>query len=166
MDAIHIPSLLKAPESTETLQFREFIPGLETLMPVRGAIEVAHRGTYLEVSASVETILTLTCDRCLQQYNYRLKIQPQELIWLDERADRPDDFPIEQEVSMEELVEMLPPQGDFDPQGWIYEQLCLALPAQKHCREDCQGISPAESSPPIADSRWAALQQLKGQLPS
>ena len=37
MDAIYIPQLTKAPERTEEIQVNEFLPGLETLTPVRGS---------------------------------------------------------------------------------------------------------------------------------
>ena len=63
MESIHIPWLLKLPEQTETIQFNECIAGLETLTPVRGRMQVTHKGNYLEVPAQAETIITLTCDR-------------------------------------------------------------------------------------------------------
>ena len=72
MEAIYIPQLLKAPQKTEEIQVQEFIDGLESLTPVRGKMAVVHRGNYLEVSVQAETIITLTCDRSLQQYNHRL----------------------------------------------------------------------------------------------
>ena len=40
MDAIYIPQLTKAPERTEEIQVKEFLPGLETLTPVRGRVRV------------------------------------------------------------------------------------------------------------------------------
>lgn len=166
MNSIYIPSLLKAPQKTEVFQFKDYIRDLDTLMPVKGTVSVAHQGTYLEVSAELEAIVTLTCDRCLQQYNYRLKIHPSEPIWLDVNADRVDDLPLEQEVDSEDLTESLHPEGHFDPETWVYEQLCLAVPPQKLCDGNCPGIEVEVANPTPTDSRWAALQQLKGQLPS
>ena len=72
MLSIHIPDLLQKPDATAEIEFEETLPDLTTLMPVRGRIRIAHQGTYLEVSGQVNTIVTLTCDRCLQQYNHRL----------------------------------------------------------------------------------------------
>ena len=98
MDAIFIPQLTKAPERTEEIQVQEFLPGLETLTPVRGVIQVKHQGNYLEVSSQAETIVTCTCNRCLQQYNHRLVLNAQEVIWLDETANQTEDLPVEMEV--------------------------------------------------------------------
>ena len=166
MEAIHIPWLLKLPEQTNVIQFNELITGLETLTPVRGRLEVSHKGNYLEVSAQAETIITLTCHRCLQQYNHRLKLDASELVWLDESANQPDDGPLERETALEELVETLPPQGYFQPDTWLYEQLCLAIPPRQLCDNQCPGIqvTDTESVSPT-DRRWEALEALKRQLP-
>lgn len=168
-ETIYIPGLAKAPEQTEVIQFEEFIPGLETLTPVRGGLRVTHQGNYLEVSARAEAIITLTCHRCLQQYNHRLKLKASELIWLDAAATQPDEGPIERETALEDLVEMLPPSGYFQPGEWLYEQLCLELPRRQLCDEQCAGIQVdtelVSSSEPATDRRWAALEALKKQLP-
>lgn len=166
MEPIYIPSLLKAPQKTEVLQFKAHVPDLETLLPVRGTVSISHQTTYLDVSAQLEAIVTLTCDRCLQQYNHRLVVSPSEPIWLDVNADRVDDLPLEQEVPSEDLTESLHPEGWFDPENWVYEQLCLAIPPQKLCDADCPGIEVEPPEEEAIDSRWAALQQLKGQLPN
>jgi uncharacterized protein len=166
MEAIHIPWLLKLPEQTEVIPVDECIAELESLTPVRGCLQVTHRGNYLEVSGKAETIITLTCDRCLRQYNHRLKVDTSELVWLDESAEQPDDGPLERETPLEELVESLSPQGYFHPDTWLYEQLCLEIPPRKLCDQECPGISlNADSSALPQDRRWAALEAFKKQLP-
>ncbi len=166
MEAIHIPSLLKLPENTDVIEINDSIAGLETLTPVRGQLQISHQGNYLDVSAQAETIITLTCDRCLQQYNHRLKLKASELLWLDESADQPDDGPLERETALEDLLETLPPQGYFQPDVWLYEQLCLAIPPRQLCDAQCPGIQINEhKSPSPIDHRWNALEALKKQLP-
>jgi len=168
MEAIHIPWLLKLPEQTDVIQVNEFLPDLATLTPVRGRLEVTHQGNYLEVGVQAETIVTLTCDRCLQQYNHRLAVEATEVLWLDESAQLPDSGPLERETALEDLVETLPPQGYFQPDAWIYEQICLALPPRQLCDQKCPGIAvdnnPAPSTT-ATDRRWEALEALKRQLP-
>ena len=168
MEAIYIPHLTKAPEQTEVIQVQEFLPNLETLTLIRGRIRVTHRGNFLEVSAQAETIMTLTCHRCLQQYNHRLAVVTSEIIWLDETADQPDDGPLEREVALEDLLETLSPQGYFHPDEWLYEQLCLEIPQRQLCDENCAGIQTATPNgfEQLTDKRWASLEALKKQLPS
>jgi len=167
MDAIFIPQITTAPEQTEEIQVQEFLPGLESLTPVRGLLRVRHQGNYLEVSSQAETIITCTCNRCLQQYNQRLTVNTKEVIWLDEAANQIEDLPLEREVVMDDLVETLSPKGYFYPSEWLYEQMCLAFPQRQLCNLDCPGILNVDadgSSKPV-DSRWASLEALKKQLP-
>ena len=166
MKEIYIPSLVKKTDQTESIKFEEFISELETLTPLRGYLQVTHYGNYLEVKGKVETIITLTCDRCLQQYNYKLMIIPTELIWLNEVKTEKELINIEVENSVEDLVETLPPDGYFNSREWIYEQSCLAIPMRRLCDKNCEGIklSDQDSSLSVLDSRWSALEVLKNQL--
>jgi uncharacterized protein len=168
MENISIPQLKKQPNNTLILPINTYLPDLPTLMPVKGEMTLVHQGTYLEVRAIAETIVTLDCHRCLQHYNHRIAIAPVELIWL-EAPPEPTSLPLEQEVSLDQLVETLPPEGYFDPVGWLYEQICLALPQRQICDVDCSGIElhPETQPHPSADTtdhRWAALTQLQQQL--
>ncbi|MEG4008656.1 YceD family protein [Microcoleus sp. Pol11C1] len=170
METIYIPHLLTKSERKEVIDFEEFIPDLETLTPVRGRLQVTHQGNYLEVKAKAETIVTLTCHRCLKQYNHRLALNSSELIWLEETANQTDSSSAEIEVALEDLVENLSPGGYFSPRDWVYEQMCLELPHKQICDTECPGISltddaNTESSETVSDSRWASLEALKRQLP-
>jgi uncharacterized protein len=168
MDTIYIPQLATAPEQTESIQVNQSIRGLKTLTPVQGQMEVTHRGRYLDVRASVVTITTLTCDRCLQNYNHRLTVDASELIWLDEPPSPDEEMADDDDLISDDLVETVPSTGYFDPETWLYEYLCLALPQQQLCDRDCEGIpvnndvDDTHTTP--VDSRWGALENLKSQL--
>jgi uncharacterized protein len=171
MEPLYIPHLLTRTEKTLEIIVDQQIPEFETLTPVRGKITVRHGGTFLDVAAYTETIVTLTCDRCLRQYNHKLLLNTSEIIWLDAAANAPYMGPSEVHSELEELIETLPPDGHFQPETWLYEQLCLSLPHRQLCAQDCQGIAPVESQIPQAaepqvslDSRWGVLETLKNQL--
>ncbi len=167
MDAIYIPQLTKAPERTEEIQVKEFLPGLNTLTPVRGRIRVQHHGNYLEVSGQAETIITCTCNRCLQSYNHRLVLNTSEIIWLDEAGEQEEAVPLEREIAVEDLVETLSPYGYFEPGEWLYEHLCLEIPQRQLCDRNCPGIQPStNNSDKLVDNRWSSLEALKKQFPS
>lgn len=165
MEAIYIPHLLKAPKRTAEIIVDDAIAGLNTLTPVKGKIAVRHGGNFLEVSSQAETIVTLTCDRCLQHYNHRLAIDISELIWLESELLNIEELPSEREVSLEDLSETLPPNGHFAPETWLFEQLSLTLPLRQVCGDRCTGASQTTSqSESSLDSRWASLAALKDQL--
>ncbi|ACK64462.1 protein of unknown function DUF177 [Rippkaea orientalis PCC 8801] len=165
MQSLYIPHLLQLRDRTQTIPLDDFIPGLDTLTPLRGQMTVRHGGTFLEIKVQGETIITLTCDRCLQQYNHRIILDTSEIIWLDKNAGLPAVVPQEREVAWEDLSETLSPNGYFEPDTWLYEQLSLTMPLRQLCGKDCQQptITTDESHSPI-DSRWASLESLKRQL--
>jgi uncharacterized protein len=164
IEAIYIPRLLQAPGKSEQIKLQDFIPGLETLTPVRGTMVVTHCETYLQVSANAETIKTLICDRSLQQYNQRLVVNTSELIWLKIHPEEQEPIHKEMEVSVEELTESLPAQGYFNPESWLYEQFCLQMPIRQLSSDAAAGEYDYNDTPPL-DQRWAALAALKENLP-
>lgn len=166
MQRLYIPHLLKNPDKVRVIDVDDYLRDLETLTPVKGRIQIQHRGNFLEVSAQAEAITTLACHRCLQNYNARIRVDTSEFIWLQE--PQPDVYAEEMEVGFDELVETLSPQGHFDPAEWLYEQLCLAMPQRQLCDSMCEGIANPVASqdlPSKTDQRWAALSALKQRLP-
>jgi uncharacterized protein len=164
MEPIYIPHIARAPEQTYKIPVQDKLLDLETLTPVQGAIEVRHGGNFLEVKAQAEAIMTLTCDRCLQQYNHRVVVATNELIWLQEPAEDEHDPMEEREVALDDLVESLPPQGHFHPAAWLYEQFCLEIPQRQLCDRQCPGIPVEPPEGKAIDRRWASLESLKSHL--
>ncbi|MGF1604627.1 MAG: DUF177 domain-containing protein [Thermosynechococcaceae cyanobacterium] len=162
MDRIYIPQLEKARQQTELLQVNEHLVGLESLTPVKGKLQVVHHGTYLQVDAQVETIVTLSCDRCLQQYNHRLVTDVSEVLWFEDEGPA-----LEVDITLEGPVETLSPQGYFEPNDWLYQQLCLEWPQRQICSPACTGMDPSlmTTGSDNGDGRWAALAALKQALP-
>lgn len=164
MQRIYIPHLVNDPGKARTLEVNDYLSGLDTLTPVKGRIQIEHRGNFLDVVAQAETIATLTCHRCLKNYNARIQVDTSEFIWLQE--PQPETYAEEVEVGLDELIETLPPQGHFDPGKWLYEQLCLAVPQRQLCDQACEGITNplASDVAETTDQRWSALSALKQQL--
>ncbi len=165
METIYIPNLLNNPNKKKEINVDEFLTELDTLTPIKGKIILIHGGNYLEIKAKVETIVTLKCDRCLQQYNHRLGINTKEIIWLDKNVALFDkNLPQEREITQEDLSEKLAPWGNFNPQSWLYEQLCLSMPMRKLCGKNCKTPANLSTPNPTIDRRWAGLEALKRKL--
>ncbi|MCS7030171.1 MAG: DUF177 domain-containing protein [Gloeomargarita sp. SKYG116] len=163
LEPIAIPSLLRLPEKKLSLTVRQKFAGLPLLTPAQGEVDIWHQGTHLRVEAQVSMIVTLTCRRCLCQYNHRLPLQVSEIIWLDAVKSDPNAWPLEQEVPLTDLMEYLPPEGWFDVGQWLYEHISLALPTDPLCRPDCKVDWPGgevEQEGETIDPRWAALAAL------
>ncbi|WP_017294931.1 YceD family protein [Geminocystis herdmanii] len=163
MEKIYIPRLLKMPEQKEEIALNHQISGLDSLTPVRGFFQVAHRGNFLELQLQAHTILTLTCDRCLQSFNHRLEVDTSEIILLKEEEPLLS-YPLEREIISEDLSETLPPDGELIMDEWIYEQLSLAMPLRILCGNDCQPPAiESQQHSTIKDDRWSSLVSLLNQ---
>lgn len=157
MQKLYIPNIAKALNATQIIEFQEEIPELETLTPAQGTLKVVHGGNFLTVSAKAWTIVTLTCDRTLRQFNHRLVVNTEEMIWLSDQAHQGED----------DLIETLSPQGYFDPVSWLYDQFCLAVPFPKIAPDapPCVNIElETEPEPSKLDSRWQGLADLRSKL--
>ena len=157
---------LRALGNPKTWVFEGHLDALPSLTPVRGEIHAEHRGNVLAVEAELSTIVTLSCDRCLGQFNHQLSTSPSELIWLGDQPPTDDQLQWCEEVSeLEGLVETLDPRGNFAPQQWAFEQLNLQLPVVNDCGESCPGAPTfnrevALNPEPPTDPRWEALRRL------
>ena len=171
MEAVFIPHLLRCEDHTLKIPIDQSVLDLATLTPVRGEMVIKHQGTFLDVSATADTIVNLTCDRCLNQYNQRLKLDANEIIWLDAAAGEDYQGPIELRVDFDDLIESLTPNGHFNTEEWLYEQLYLAFPHRQLCDQKCPGLATNSTvgvteSPVVSlDARWGNLASLKNQLP-
>ncbi|WP_330205090.1 DUF177 domain-containing protein [Cyanobacterium sp. Dongsha4] len=164
METIYIPQLLKMPEQTMKIKLCDRISGLTTLIPVKGIFQVRHGGNFLELQLQADTILTLTCDRCLQTFNYRLKVDTSEIIYLKYEAELDQYYPPEREITGEDLWESLPPDGELIIEEWIYQQLSLAIPLRSLCSNDCQPPGKTSTDNNKNDQRWSALANLKSLM--
>lgn len=165
MDIIYIPQLLKMPEKRQYLEFNHHIDGLDTLTPVKGVFQIRHGGNFVDVKLKADTIITLSCDRCLQTFNHRLKIDTSEIILLRDKSQGEIDFPLEREISEDDLWESLPFDGELNIDEWIYQQLSLALPLRRLCGNNCQppAIIREQNYSNMVDGRWASLADLVSQ---
>ncbi|MFN6340510.1 MAG: YceD family protein [Cyanobacteriota bacterium] len=134
------------------------IADFPSLTPVRGHLQATHHGTAVEVSAEVETILTLTCARCLRRFNHPLRAEVRELIECrgqDPSHEEALGWPLEGD-----LDDRLDPAGSFDPERWLFEHLSLRLPLVNRCGEECPGPPRWGTPADTTDPRWAALKAL------
>jgi len=159
---VNLNDLLRMADQSLRVEIEGYFADLDTLTPIQANLTVQHQNTFLKVVGTAEAIVTLTCDRCLGHYNYRLAVDTDELIWLQQEDDSlPFDFS-EEWSNASDLMESLPANGQFDLAQWLYEQLCLTLPHQQLCSESCPGTAIDSSDfPAPIDHRWAALAKLK-----
>ena len=68
--------------------------------------------------------------------------------------------PTELTAAGDDLDDRLDPEGDFDPERWLFEQLSLRLPLVNRCGSECPGPATWSSEEGRGDPRWASLRHL------
>jgi uncharacterized protein len=120
----------------------------------------------VRIQGSLKVDMECECDRCLGAARFSLDA-PFDLFY------RPmADIAREEEVEIDEGEAEIGfyEDGGIDLEDVLREQVLLALPMQRTCREDCQGICPicganrnetrCECKVETRDDRWGALRNL------
>jgi uncharacterized protein len=142
--------------------------------PVRVGGTVTNTGKCLVVQGKISAGAELTCDRCLAEFPQELTV-PFEAEFFRQGAEAGGGRPGEARESLRREEEaFLADNGhlfrgeDLELTEAIRQELSLALPIQRLCREDCAGLCPVcganlnattcTCERPVLDPRLAALQ--------
>jgi uncharacterized protein len=139
---------------------QEYAP-VPPLVPAELSATRATSGTVFELSFRIR--LRGPCFRCLNETVLELPIRASEYQASSPGAD-------------EELRSPYVADDTLDLSGWARDALALELPDKILCRPDCAGLCPVcgrdlnvephAHEELAADSRWAALDDLRGRLSS
>ena len=143
------------------------VDGTELKADVKFAGKTIREDGKAHVRGTITTDLTIDCTRCLEPVAETIDISFDD-IFVDP-ADAPNDTEIA--VAAEELDEAIAEDGKVDLINVIREQILLALPEQRFCREDCKGLCPkcggnrnlidCKCEENEIDPRWAALKNFR-----
>ena len=131
-----------------------------------GTAELLESVMEIRVSGHVKTRMEFACDRCLEPAGFAIDTDFSLLY-------RPASYnPAHEEIALkgEESEIGFYEDGGLELGDVLREQILLALPMQRVCREDCRGICPVcgqnrnlvncECHEDLADDRWAGLKNL------
>lgn len=143
--------------------------GLQQVGPLKagGKVELISGSLgEIRITGHLSVIMDAACDRCLEKA--KVPIESEFALYYRPTTEGLSD---EKEIDTGE-AEM----GFYEGEGLelndvLREQILLALPMQRVCREDCKGICPVcgqnrnlkecQCQTVTTDDRWAALKQLK-----
>lgn len=138
---ISIDELRGLPQQKLNLNFRENIEELPAVKPVLADLVLSATSTGIKVSGTVQTLLKLTCDRCLSPYFLNISI-PLDDFFVEHRdcdLDALSRSPRERELTAQDFVEELSDEGVLDITDLVYQAVTLATPVSCLCGDDCPG---------------------------
>ena len=98
-------------------------------------------GTTVHVRGRLEAGVGPECGRCLERYQASVN-QELDLFYLPRSAEQPEEQEDEVELSDRALVVGYHEGERLDLGEMVREQVFLALPLKRLCREDCRGLCP------------------------
>lgn len=127
-------------------------------------VDLMKRSNGIETSFHINGVVTVVCDRCLDEFDMPIEYEGHIFFELGETAD---------EVS-DELVIIPRSESHLDLKQYIYEFISLAVPCQKYHPEDENGnsacnpdmikrlneIQATEHEEQATDPRWDKLKDL------
>ena len=132
MTKILIEDIEKEVNGTLFYEFNEFME--EFSAEISADLEIKSLGQFIEVSGTAQGKLKLTCDRCLNEYEYDLDIDIDETF---AKYSLQDEYSQEFELQRGQFITDLNGEKEIDIYDLLYQSVILALPNKKVCGINC-----------------------------
>jgi len=139
--------------------------------PLKTHLRAIRVRDIIEVEGNVETLVRLSCSRCLKEFEMPLATRF-ALAYTRQLPEVTDEFGEEEvELSAQETELIIFHGDEIDLRDAIQEEVVLALPLRPLCKEACKGLCPqcgadlnkgdCGCKPAAFNSRFAALKNFK-----
>ena len=132
MHKILIEDIEKEVNATLFYEFNEFME--EFGAEIFADLELKSLGQFIEVSGTVQGKLKLTCDRCLNEFDFDLDIEVEETF---AKQSLQDEYSSEFELQRGQFITDLNGEKEIDIYDLLYQSVILALPNKKVCGINC-----------------------------
>ena len=164
---INVSQLFKEPiGSTRQYEINETIDVSGGSHEIQGKIKLVRTDRGILVKGTLQTVIEVTCGRCLSFFNCPLTLNIEEEYFPTTDVVSGVSLPLPEEPSYFTIDEYYV----LDLTEAIRQYMMLAIPIKPLCREDCAGIcltcghnlnqGPCGCLPQEADSRWSELNRL------
>ncbi len=157
MQRIEIEDIEREPGKILEYEFNEFMP--EFGADIHADLEFKSLGEFVEVTGEVTGKLRLTCDRCLNEFEYDLDIDIDETF--AKRALQ-DEYSQEFELKNGQFITDLNGEKEIDVYDLLYQSVILALPNKKVCGINCnEGMFASDENNQVHDNRMDIFKTIK-----
>ena len=164
---INFGNLKLGPHSYDFEIGEKFFENFEYSLVKHGKLDVTlliekQKETLLIFNFTIDGSIKLTCDRCLDEYDYPIGIEERLIVKLEEEPQETDDV---------EIIFLPVDTYQIDVSSYIYEYINIALPLKSSCEYGGKECNPAmisvlknvNSHPKEekdTDPRWEGLKGL------
>lgn len=162
---INIEDIENAPEKTLSIDFEDFIEGIKSDEPIKASLEATSLGEFIEITGNVEGCVRLECDLCLEEFEYNLDFEINELFAKNTFIVEDEEPGQEIELKSGEFVTDLKGSKEIDISDLLYQSVILDFPNKKVCGINCKGgdifIRDETQPQEQIDPRMAIFKDLK-----
>ncbi|MBP2031626.1 uncharacterized protein J2Z42_000291 [Clostridium algifaecis] len=130
---------------------------IDVVKPIKFSGSLEKTGDIFVLKGEVDTVLKLTCSRCLKKFDYAVNIEIYEKFTDSEMINKDEDI-------------IFINNGYIDINEILENNIILTLPIKRLCKKDCKGLCPkcgtnlndstCNCKKDEVDPRWAELKNM------
>ena len=126
---------------------------------IKAELDLKSLGDFIEVTGNAKGKLNLTCDRCLNDFEYDLDIDIEETFAKQALQDK---YGQEFELTGNQFITDLNGEEEIDIYDLLYQSVILSLPNKKVCGINCnEGMFMSDEDIEIHDDRMDVFKNIK-----
>ena len=131
---ILIDDIENAPNKCLDIDFDEVIEDIPSKEPVKAHLKIKSLGDFIEITGNVKANLTLECDLCLKEFEYKLNEEIDEMF---AKNALQEEYGQETEIKDGQFVTDLQGENEIDICDLLYQYVILNIPNKKVCGINC-----------------------------
>lgn len=156
---ILIDDIENAPNKCLEVDFDEVIEDIPSKEPVKAHLKIKSLGDFIEITGNVKANLTLECDLCLKEFEYKLDENIDEMF---AKNTLQEEYGQETEIKDGQFVTDLEGENEIDIYDLLYQSVILNIPNKKVCGINCnKGVFQTDEEFVEDDPRMEVFKHIK-----
>lgn len=156
---ILIDDIENAPNKCLDIDFDEVIEDIPSKEPVKAHLKIKSLGDFIEITGNVKANLTLECDLCLKEFEYKLDEEIDEMF---AKNALQEEYGQETEIKDGQFVTDLEGKNEIDIYDLLYQSVILNIPNKKVCGINCnKGVFQTDEEFVEEDPRMEVFKHIK-----
>ena len=157
MHKILIEDIEQEVNGTLFYEFNEFMNEFNS--EISADLTLKSLGQFIKIEGTIKGVLKLTCDRCLNEFDYNLDIEVNETF---AKYSLQDEYSQEFELQKGQFIIDLNGEKEIDIYDVLYQSVILALPNKKVCGINCnEDMFMSDENYHVHDSRMDVFKNIK-----
>lgn len=133
---VSVEDIENSTNGTIEYKFSDSIPEVNSKGQIVADLVIKSLGEFIEVKGNVKGILNLQCDVCLNDFDYEIDIDIDEMF---AKQTLSEEYAQETEIKDNDFITDLNGAENIDIYDLLYQSVILNLPNKKVCGINCNG---------------------------